>query len=258
MVFPKFKGKHKHDAMFSPKDYIAYRRRKGDFNPKKIPEGVIICYDPNIFDYLMKSNMLVKYDGMYAGGIYEIKGTGNKVGIVYGFGTGSPIAVIVLEELIAIGVKRFVNIGSAGTLQKRLKIGDIVVCDKAIRDEGTSHHYLKSSKYSFASKKLTSKLENQLKKEGLKYVKGTSWTIDAPYRETISEAKQYQKEGVLTVEMEASALFAVASVRKVEIASMFTVSDSLADLEWKPEFHSNDFKKSVVKIYEVAKNALLS
>ena len=92
-----------------------------------------------------------------------------------------------------------------------------MVCEKAIRDEGTSHHYLKPSKYAYASKDMTQKIKNSLDKFKQKYFVGTSWTIDAPYRETVAEATQYQKEGVATVEMEASALFAVSQYRNVEL-----------------------------------------
>jgi purine-nucleoside phosphorylase len=91
----------------------------------------------------------------------------------------------------------------------------------------------------------------------LKYFVGTSWTIDAPYRETVAEAKQYQKEGVATVDMEASALFAVAKYRKVELGSIFTISDSLAELEWKPKFHLNKTKKGLETLYKVAVDVLL-
>ena len=91
-----------------------------------------------------------------------------------------------MEELIAFGVKKFISIGTAGTLQKDITIGSLMVCEKAIRDEGTSHHYLKPSKYAYASKEMTSKIKKSLDKFKQKYFVGTSWTIDAPYREAIA------------------------------------------------------------------------
>ena len=65
---------------------------------------------------------------------------------------------------------------------------------------------------------------------------GSAWTIDAPFRETVLEARHYADEGVAVVEMEAAALFAVGTVRGVEVASAFAISDSLADGEWVPQF----------------------
>ena len=105
---------------------------------------------------------------------------------------------------------------------------------------------------------MTNKIKNSLDKLNQKHFVGTSWTIDAPYRETVAEAKQYQKEGVATVEMEASALFAVAQYRNVELGAIFTISDSLAELEWKPKFHLKKTKTGLEILYKVAVDVLLN
>ena len=144
----------------------------------------------------------------------------------------------VLEEFIAFGVSRFLSVGTAGSLQHHIGIGDLVVCDRAIRDEGLSHHYVAPGKYAHASPDLTARLVRALDNDGQSFVVGTSWTIDAPYRETKAEVSDYQQEGVACVEMEAAALFTVAHYRGVEMGAMFTISDSLASLEWHPEFHN--------------------
>ena len=101
------------------------------------------------------------------------------------------------------------------------------------------------------------KITNSLEKLGQKYTVGSSWTIDAPYRETVAEAVQYQKEGVLTVEMEAAALFAVASYRKIDLGAVFTISDSLADFKWSPEFHREETKEGLEILYKTALDVLL-
>jgi len=133
-----------------------------------------------------------------------------------------------------------------------------VVCDRAIRDEGVSHHYLAPAKYSSANLELTQQLEQALGELGLPPRRGTSWTIDAVYRETVAEARRYQAEGVLTVEMEAAALFAVAEYLKVPLAAAFTISDSLADLEWAPHFSSDPTKEGLEKLYLTALQVLLA
>ena len=115
-----------------------------------------------------------------------------------------------------------------------MAIGDIVVCDRAIRDEGTSHHYLPPDTYAHASSAATARLVDALQATGTPHSVGTSWTIDAPYRETIAEVRHYQAEGVLAVEMEAAALFAVAAYRGVEMGSLLTISDTLGDLNLGP------------------------
>lgn len=206
--------------------------------------------------YILKNHKTKKVACFY-GDTYLLSETNNQVAVIGNFGIGAPVVATILEELIAFGVKNFISVGTAGSLQKNIAIGDIIVCEKAIRDEGTSHHYLKASKYAVASKEMVSKIKESLQRRGLLYHAGTSWTIDAPYRETVAEARQYQREGVLTVEMEASALFAIARYRKVKSGAVFTVSDSLAELEWNVQFHSKNTKGCLVTLYHVALDALL-
>jgi uridine phosphorylase len=252
MVFPQLKNKHLYNPMFTPKGYWEYRRKIGKYPKVKIPESVILCYGKRLLMHAVKNHKVREVDiGYGSKSFYIVNKTGNRVGMLGKFGIGSPAAVTALEELIALGVKNFISVGDAGALQRNLKFTDIVVCDRAIRDEGTSHHYMRNSKYSYPSKEMTDRIKAALKKHGIKYSVGTTWTIDAPYRETVREVRQYQKEGVMTVEMEASALFAVAKYRKAKIGSFFTISDSLAELDWKPNFHLTD------KMYEVLYNVAL-
>ena len=140
-------------------------------------------------------------------------------------------------------------------MQTDLKLGSIIVCDKAIRDEGVSHHYLQSEKYAYTSQSLTNQLINEIKELNIDYIKGPSWTIDAPYRETIAEVKHYQKEGVLTVEMEAASIFAVAQHLNVEAGAILTISDYLSDEEWELHFHLTD--EHLQKLFSIAKNVLI-
>jgi purine-nucleoside phosphorylase len=88
------------------------------------------------------------------------------------------------------------------------------------------------------------------------YATGPTWTIDTPYRETVAEARHYQQAGVMTVEMEAAAVFAVAAYRGVAAAAAFAISDSLADLVWDPQFASPDLAPSLLRLYQAAVAAL--
>jgi len=256
MPFPNFKNKHLKDSMFSPKDFILYKKLLGQLPKGRPPEGVIICYDRKLMQNIVEKQKAKKLN-FFMGDFYLLPETKNKLGIIGNFGIGSPVSAIVLEELIACGIKKFVTIGAAGALNRHLEIGDIVLPDRAIRDEGTSHHYFKYAKYSYPSKKTFTKIKKLLDKSGKKYFTGTTWTIDSPYRETVAEVRHYQKEGVLTVEMEASAMFAVAKYRNAEIGALFVISDSLAELEWKPRFHTKKFKKSLENIFKIAVSSLL-
>jgi len=141
-------------------------------------------------------------------------------------------------------------------LQRDLKVGDLVLCEAAIRDEGVSHHYLPPAKLATAPAAMSAALRAALRQAGVPFRAGTSWTIDTPYRETVAEARHYQAEGVLCVEMEAAALFAVAEVRGLHVASAFAISDSLADLVWNPQFHGPEVEAGLITLYEAALSAL--
>ena len=167
-------------------------------------------------------------------------------------GIGCPHVTVVLETLIALGGKIFLNIGIAGGLHH----DGIFLCQKALRDEGTSYHYIAHGHFSYPDEKLTRKLGRVMEKQRLKYFNGITWTIDAPYRETRAEVEKYSKKGISTVEMEASAIFAVAKLRKVKIASAFVVSDILGK-NWEPKFHKFDVKRALNKLLDAAVECLI-
>ena len=253
--FPNFQGKHDEAPLVTPEQYLEYMKSIGKFPTIRPPEGVILCYAPRLLSHALNSHKMTKADGFLTK-MHLLDETDGRIGIIGNFGIGSPVAVVILEELIAFGVKKFISIGTAGGLQDDVQIGDIVVCDRAIRDEGTSHHYLPPSKYAHASKLLTENLKERLDESNQPYRVGASWTIDSIYRETVIEARHYKDEGVLTVDMEASALFSVAAYRGVEVGAMFTVSDSLARLKWEPSFHAHQTKNGLEKIYQAAVQSL--
>jgi len=243
MTFPNYKNKYDKDSLFSPTNYIQYALEHGRISAgTKIPETMILCYHDPLMQKVEKDERFERQENFF---INKEKSWG----IAGKFGIGAPVAASVMEEFIARGVKKFITFGYSGTLQKNLKIGDYILIDKAIRDEGTSHHYLPSEKYVEASASLVSFFEGFLKNEKIKFQKGAAWTTDAIYRETIDEIKAYQEEGVLAVDMEAAALFAVAKYRQVDCVGLFIVSDCLADgKDWKPHFHTA--KDSLYKLFE--------
>lgn len=255
MSFPNLKNKHLHHPLFTPQDYLLYLKRTGRYPKFKAPRGMIICYQSGLLEYILKNHKTTAAKGLCRG-MHLLDETGGEVAIAGNFGIGAPAVAVILEELIAFGVKRFISIGTAGALQKNIKAGDVMVCEKAIRDEGTSYHYAKPSKYAYPSKRITGEIKAALERSNYKYFTGVTWTIDAPYRETVAEIKRYQKEGVATVEMEASALFAIAEYRRAELGAIFTISDSLAELEWKPKFHLKRTIKGLEVLYKAALSVL--
>ena len=147
-------------------------------------------------------------------------------------GVGAPLAAGLLEEVIAIGCRTFVVCGGAGALQSDLTLGHFVVVSSAIRDEGTSYHYLppaRSIKFDEDARRV---LEKVLEGRKAPFVVGRTWTTDAPYRETAGKIASRRAEGCLTVEMEAAALAAVAAFRGVPLAQVVYCGDDLAGDSW--------------------------
>jgi uridine phosphorylase len=255
MSFPNFAGKHAHDAFFTPQDFVAYLRREGRLPDDLImPGGIILSYHPRMLVAALAEEEAQEIP--IAGYKLAVLGADGAVGLCTGFGIGAPAVVGVVELLIALGARAFVSIGTAGGLAPAAQIGDLVVCDRAVRDEGVSHHYLAPEMYAYPSAPLTERLAERLRSRGLTPHLGASWTIDAPYRETVAEARHYQQEGALTVEMEASALFAVAQLRGVEMAAGFVISDSLADLVWNPQFNAEATEAGFAQLFHAARETL--
>jgi uridine phosphorylase len=156
---------------------------------------------------------------------------------------GAPYAAMVLETLIAWGVRKILFLGWCGSISTKAKIGDIIVPTSAIIDEGTSGHYKKDdNRMSFPSELMVAKLRAALDQKCLKYHHGPVWSTDAIYRETRDKVENYQRQDVIGVEMEISALFTVAQFRKVDIGAMVVVSDELAAFKWRPGFKMDAFK----------------
>jgi uridine phosphorylase len=255
--YPNFAGKHAEEAIFSPADFAAYLQRIGALDDYRPPDGVVLCYQRSLYNHVLRAEGLTAPNRRGALlRVLPLPSTGGRVGLLGQFGIGAPAAVAAMEDLAAMGTSAFVSVGSAGSLQRDLNVGDLVLCESAIRDEGVSHHYLPAAKLATATPGLTAALEAGLRRAGATFRAGTSWTIDTPYRETVAEARQYQAEGVLCVEMEAAALFAVAEVRGLRIASAFVVSDSLADLVWNPQFHTPQVEAGLITLYQAALDAL--
>jgi purine-nucleoside phosphorylase len=148
---------------------------------------------------------------------------------------GAPAAVLNIEEAIALGLRRVVTFGSCGSLVNTLPIGSFVIPSFAISDEGTSRHYGRS-RHAKPDPFLVRSLREVCLRQGIPARDGGTWTTDAPYRESRQIVRRLARRGVISVDMETSALYQVAGVRGAKIASLFVVSDELAGPEWNPGF----------------------
>jgi uridine phosphorylase len=134
---------------------------------------------------------------------------GQDVGIVP-FTVGAPFAVLVAEELAAAGCRLVINLTSAGRIAATAGVASFMVIEQALRDEGTSHHYRPPARWSSLRPDLRTSLAALEVPGGAPLIYGSSWTTDAPFRETARDVERYRAAGVLAVEMEAAALYAFA------------------------------------------------
>ena len=163
--------------------------------------------------------------------IWSVDVGGVAVAVVHP-GVGAPLAAAFLEELIPRGGRAFVACGGAGVLVPELAVGHVMVPTRAVRDEGTSYHYLPPSRTVDPSPAALAAIVAVLRERDVPFVEGASWTTDGLYRETRAKAAARVAEGCLSVEMEAAALFAVAAFRGVTIGQLLYAGDDLSGEAW--------------------------
>ena len=145
---------------------------------------------------------------------------------------GAPAAVASLEPLIASGVRKILLLSFCGSLNPKFRIGDIISVSAAASDEGTSGRYLRDRTLFRPSPALRKTTESRLMSLGLAPVRARAVSTDAPYRETAAWLRAMQKKRLDVVDMEASAVFALAEYHGAEAAALFIVSDELFSGSW--------------------------
>lgn len=245
--FPSNPGKLDAESIVTPEQTV------GNALPDEVPTQLLLCYDDRLLADLAEFYDLTPVE-VPRWELFRFEETSASIGIAGGIGIGAPAAAMALEEFVAAGTQTVLSIGFAGCLDPDIESDAFIVCDSAIRDEGTSHHYLDAGRTVAASSELIATAEETLSDVGKPFRTGTSWTLDAFYRETPVEIESYAVEGVLTVEMEAAAVFAVAARRGVDAAALFAVSDYLTPTEWIPRRRGT--RKDLVELAATARRVL--
>lgn len=155
---------------------------------------------------------------------------------------GGPNIAALIEEISSFGVKEICFWGYCGGIGQDLSVGDRVLVNRALREEGTSYHYLDDPN-EHAGSAWFSDWQTVCESEG--FVEGTIWSCDAPYRETSAKVAKYRDSGILGVEMEVASLYALCSYRKLSAIAFLVVSDLISENGWAPGFFSPRFKKGV-------------
>jgi uridine phosphorylase len=203
--------------------------------PIDIPQRCVLCFFQDVINTVCRDGgrRVIAHLGSEMGKnpIYDLELDGEHIAVVHP-GVGAPLAAGFTEELIALGCRKFIACGGAGVLNSELTVGHVVVPTAAIRDEGTSYHYLPPEQEALPSAKGVAAIQSVLDKHQIPYVLGKTWTTDALYRETRARMEKRKAAGCLTVEMEASAFFAVAQFRGIDFAQILYGGDDLGGEVW--------------------------
>lgn len=214
------------DAMIQPDQVI--RRRD-------VADRCVMCFFQEVIETICRSGKAHQVAKLRSeigvNPVYEISLNDERLTVLHP-GVGAPLAAAFLEEAIALGCKKFIACGGAGVLASEIAMGHVVVPSVAVRDEGTSYHYLPPSREVEADPRGITAIETVLRRHDVDYLVGKTWTTDAVYRETRERVQRRRSEGCLTVEMEAAAFFAVAKFRGVPVGQILYGGDDLGGAEW--------------------------
>ena len=240
------------DAIIEPSKTIS---------PGDVPEHCVITFFQEVLQQLHKSGK-AKVIGHHNWAdverpLYELEFQGKRLAAFHP-GVGSALTCGILEEVIARGPRKFIACGGCGVLDQEIAVGHLIVPGEAVRDEGTSYHYLPPGRESKAHPLALAAIEATLNKHQIPYILGKTWTTDAPYRETADKVQLRCSEGCLCVEMEASAFFAVAQFREVILGQILYGGD---DVSGVGEWDSRDWHKQYKireRLFWLAAEACLS
>lgn len=224
------------------KDFVMEPTRSS--GEKKLPENGFLFINPQ--DFRVAEKQFVKQGGekrfLFNSNLLVDK---TKTRFISGPAIGAPMAVMVLEKLIALGCKRIVIFGWCGGLENemsKISVGDLVQCGEAVCGEGTSQYY-SGKEVAVPSNELLVELQDFLIKRGLQSTKCVCWSTDAPYRESRKQLEVLKKKyGAFCIDMELSALATVAELRKIELANIFVVSDMIGRDKHEIAFNTSCFK----------------
>ena len=163
--------------------------------------------------------------------VYEMEFRGQRLMVAHPR-VGAPVSAASLEGAITMGARKFIACGGAGVLDSSIAVGHLVVPTAAIRDEGTSYHYLPPSLDVKPHPRAVRAIKETLNANGIGFIAGKTWTTDGLYRETRAKVNLRRKQGCVVVEMEAAAFFAVAKFRRVVFGQILYGGDDLGGPDW--------------------------
>ena len=202
-------------------------------NKPRLPRRAVACWFGDLLDAVTDGlepvHLIPAEHGNHPVHVLDI---GGEPVAVFCPGVGAPMAVSALEVVIGLGADMIIGCGGAGVVVPGFDVGHVVVPTGAVRDEGTSYHYAPAHASVHPHSDAVDAIVAELDAGGVPYEKGLTWTTDAFFRETAAKVARRREQGCLTVEMEASAFFAVAAFRGIRYGQLLYAGDDVSAATW--------------------------
>ena len=215
-------------SVFTPGNLMDDVRRTRGIPEGTVPPLCVLEFDGDLTDWLVREGIAKPFRSWacFHTTMFALEVEGVTCGIIPRT-IGGPYTVLIAEQLAAAGTRLIIGLTSAGRVSAELPLPCLLVVTSAIRDEGTSYHYLPADSEVDCPTQVTPLLEHELRETGWTVRTGKAWTTDAPYRETEGQLRFWAKYGVLAVEMQAASLFAFGAARGAAVACVAMVSNAV-------------------------------
>lgn len=243
-------------SVFTPEALLDSARRQKDLPERSVPDICILDPDGDIVCQLLATGDAEKDEAWpgYHTDLYRFERDGEEFGIV-GCAVGASFAVLLAEQLFAAGCRFLISVTSSGQIVPKDDPPYFVLIERALRDEGTSHHYRSMSRYATLDDELGASVEEACETVSRPVYAGATWTTDAPFRETETAIEYARSEGILAVEMEAAALYTFATLREQPVVCFAHVTNRMGQTEDDFEKGEADGSQDALEVINAAATA---
>lgn len=223
---------HGEPSAFTPENLLREARRQKNLGDVPVPRVCVLDPDGDLAGQLQARGLsrVDSHWACYHTKLHRLSLENLELGLVP-HAVGAPFAVLVAEQLFASGCQLLISVTSSGQLKSTRPPPYFVLIERALRDEGTSYHYLPPAEFSEVDPELLATVKGAFGQVRVPVDQGAVWTTDAPYRETQSAIDRMTERGLLAVEMEAAALYAFAKARRRPVVCFAHVTNQMGSVE---------------------------
>jgi len=246
-------------SVFQPANLLREARRQRGLDHAEVPTICLLDPDGDMVRYLRRTGRTrsVEHWACYHTEMWRFEHEGLEFGVV-GCAVGASFAVLLAEQMFASGCGFLISVTSSGQITPVGEAPYFILIDKALRDEGTSYHYLPPSRFAEAAPEVLARLAPLVGAAPVTVHQGATWTTDAPYRETEAAIAVHREAGILAVEMEAAALYAFSRARGCPVACFAHVTNTMAQSEGDFEKGEADGALEALALVAVAARAWMA